>query len=81
MARRVAFARALAFQPDILLLDEPFASLDDDWVERMRAMILAARDKSDIPIAIATHNKADAIALDAQTLVLTGSPAELQPAE
>ncbi len=78
MARRVAFARALSFQPDLLLLDEPFASLDDALVERMRAMILALRDKSDIPIIIATHTKEDALALDAQTHVLTGSPAELQ---
>ena len=81
MARRVAFARALAFQPDLLLLDEPFASLDDALVERMRAMILALRDTCDIPIVIATHNKDDALALDAQRLALNGSPAELRAAE
>ena len=81
MARRVAFARALAFQPDLLLLDEPFASLDDALVERMRAMILALRDTCDIPIVIATHNKDDALALDAQRLAHNGSPAELRAAE
>jgi NitT/TauT family transport system ATP-binding protein len=81
MARRVAFARALAYQPDLLLLDEPFASLDDDLIERMRAMILVLRDKGDIPIVIATHTKEDAIILDAKTLFLTGSPAEIRSVE
>jgi NitT/TauT family transport system ATP-binding protein len=81
MARRVAFARALASQPDLLLLDEPFASLDDDLIERMRAMILVLRDKGDIPIVIATHTKEDAIILDAKTLFLTGSPAEIRSVE
>jgi len=81
MARRVAFARALAYQPDLLLLDEPFASLDDDLIERMRAMILVLRDKGDIPIMIATHTKEDAIILDAKTLFLTGSPAEIRSVE
>jgi len=79
MARRISFACALASQPDLLILDEPFASLDDDLVERMRAIIISLRDKGDIPIVLVTHSKDDALALDARIHMLEGSPAHLRP--
>lgn len=79
MARRVAFARALAIKPELLILDEPFASLDDASMELARARLIALRDTGNIPIILATHNREDARALDAQTHILAGSPAQLRP--
>jgi ABC-type nitrate/sulfonate/bicarbonate transport system ATPase subunit len=77
MARRVAFARALASTPNLLLLDEPFASLDEDRVIRMQNLILRAKEKLDIPIVITTHDRREAEALDAKIYRLEGRPASL----
>jgi ABC-type nitrate/sulfonate/bicarbonate transport system ATPase subunit len=79
MARRVAFARALAVQPELLILDEPFASLDAGSTELVRAHIVSLRDAGGIPIILVTHNREDARALDAKTHILAGSPARLTP--
>lgn len=58
MMRRAALARALAFDADILLMDEPFRALDEATHARMRALVLeAARDKL---LILVTHDEADA---------------------
>lgn len=77
MARRAAFARAVASKPDLLILDEPFASLDSEWVDVLREKIKRISKDTKIPIILTTHQDADAIALDAQILRLQGSPAHL----
>ena len=77
MARRVAFARALACNPDLLILDEPFASLDDELVEVMQRKIGAVKEMTDAPILIVTHQLGDVAALVARRLKLEGSPAAL----
>ena len=77
MAKRVAFARAIASQPELLLLDEPFTSLDDLRVDLMRTMIIKAKDRLNIPVLITTHDDADAKALQADIYTLEGRPAEI----
>ena len=54
LKRRVAVARAVLHEPDVLLLDEPYANLDDDASERVSATIMAWRAPGRVAL-IATH--------------------------
>ncbi|MDQ7775729.1 ATP-binding cassette domain-containing protein [Paracoccus aminovorans] len=76
--RRLALARAFAAGPDILLMDEPFASLDEDTRARMLALTGALLDRSGAGLVLVTHDPAEAQALAARPLHLSGSPARLQ---
>jgi molybdate transport system ATP-binding protein len=67
--QRVALARALIRQPDVLLLDEPFAALDPMLRDRMRDELLKIRALFRVPMLAITHDPEDVSAL-AQTLVL-----------
>ena len=75
--RRLALARAFAARPDILLMDEPFASLDDATAGRMTALTHALLNDSGAGLILVTHNPAEADALGATKLTLGGSPATL----
>jgi len=75
--RRLALARALAASPDLLLLDEPFVSLDPDLVEEMLSLterLLAARDVATI---LVTHTESEARRLATRFARLSGAPAYL----
>ncbi|MCV2447144.1 ATP-binding cassette domain-containing protein [Paracoccus sp. DMF] len=76
--RRLALARAFAAGPDILLMDEPFASLDEATRARMLALTGALLDRSGAGLVLVTHDPAEAQALAARPLHLSGSPARLQ---
>lgn len=78
--RRLALARAFAARPDILLMDEPFASLDEDTRARMLALTAGLLDGSGAGLVLVTHDPAEARALAARALRLGGAPAQLQNA-
>ena len=67
--QRVALARALIRQPDVLLLDEPFAALDPMLRDRMRDELLRIRALFGVPMVAITHDPEDVSAL-AETLVV-----------
>lgn len=81
MRRRVAIARAIVYQPDALLLDEPFTGLDEEMRERTAQYILAHMRGKDI--AIVTHDKEEARLLGAQRIftlpgLIAGNPSVSQ---
>ena len=64
--RRVSFARAVANNPDLLLLDEPFVSLDDACINHLLTAIKSFASQKDKTILIATHRLELAKKLDAK---------------
>jgi len=77
LARRVALARAFAIEPDILLLDEPFVSLDAALAQRLRDEFMALLDKRPVTSLLVTHDLAEAAKLADDICVLSGRPARL----
>ena len=81
---RVSLAKALLNRPDVLLLDEPTASLDPDIGDRMRSHLESYQRMSGCTMLLASHNMSevermcdDVIMLRAGTVVDHGSPARL----
>jgi ABC-type nitrate/sulfonate/bicarbonate transport system ATPase subunit len=77
MARRVALARALAIEPRLLLLDEPFASLDEDTSREMRDLMMTHVRKLCPTTLLVTHHWHEAAALAHRVITLGGSPARI----
>ena len=78
MKQRVAIVRALANQPRILLMDEPFGALDAQTRARMQAHLLEIWRKIDITIVFITHDLDEAIFLSDRILVLSAHPGEVR---
>jgi NitT/TauT family transport system ATP-binding protein len=77
LARRVALARAFAVKPDLLLLDEPFVSLDAALAARLRAELIAMVERSPVTTLLVTHDLDEAIALADRLILLSGQPARV----
>jgi sulfonate transport system ATP-binding protein len=74
LARRVAIARAFAVKPDLLLLDEPFVSLDTTLAAQLRDELLALVLKRKATTLIVTHDVEEAISLADRIIVLSAAP-------
>lgn len=70
-AQRVALARALVVEPDVLLLDEPFAALDEDSKPRVRDLLRETALDGVRPVVLVTHDPSDARALADRVVPLT----------
>ena len=77
LARRVALARAFAVEPDLLLLDEPFVSLDDALAARLRDELADLVNRRPVTTLLVTHNVEEAIGLADRLLLLSLSPARV----
>lgn len=75
MQRRVALARAIATEPELLLLDEPFAALDFAAREAMHNVVLELWGRTKPGILMVTHEPTDAVDLADRILVLDSSGA------
>ena len=77
LARRVALARAFAVEPDFLILDEPFASLDKALTARLRGQIATlVADRSAMTLLV-THELDDAVRLGDRLFFLSSRPARI----
>src|ERR1700738_4891838 len=77
LARRVALARAFAVDPDLLVLDEPFVSLDAALAERLRFVLVELVTRRPLTTLLVTHDVDEAIGLADRLLVMSGSPARI----
>jgi len=78
--QRVGIARALAAQPEILLMDEPFGAVDEITRRQLQDEILRLHQARDITILFVTHDMEEALKLGTQVLVMEqGQPAQSAP--
>ena len=78
MQQRVAIARSLAYEPEILLMDEPFASVDAQTRADLEDLILSVRQRYAVTIVFVTHDIDESVYLGDRVIVLTPSPSTVQ---
>jgi NitT/TauT family transport system ATP-binding protein len=78
MKMRVSIARALATNPRLLLMDEPFAALDEMARDRFNEEILRLREEQKWTAVFVTHSVAEAVFLSTRIIVLAPNPGRVQ---
>ncbi len=77
MQQRVQIARALAMQPEVLLMDEPFGALDAMTKEQLQDELQSVHQVTGATIVFVTHDIDEAVYLSDRVLVLAGTPARV----
>ena len=78
MKQRVAIARGMAMEPDILLMDEPFAALDALTRRRMQDELLMLWEETRFTVLFVTHSIPEAIKIGSRILLLSPHPGEVK---
>jgi NitT/TauT family transport system ATP-binding protein len=81
MRQRVGIARAIASEPYVLLMDEPFSSLDELTANTLRSDILSMLKNTEIPVnsvIMVTHNVEEAVELSNKIVVLSAKPSHVK---
>jgi NitT/TauT family transport system ATP-binding protein len=78
MKQRVAIARGMAMEPDILLMDEPFAALDALTRRKMQDELLALWNDTRFTVLFVTHSIAEAIKIGSRILLLSPHPGQVK---
>ena len=76
--QRIAIARALATDPEVLLMDEPFSSLDAITRERLQSILLDTWRRRKLTYVIVTHSVEEAVFLGKYIMVLTNRPSRIK---
>lgn len=77
MQQRVGIARALAIEPDVLLMDEPFSSLDELTARSMRVELLKIWQETRKTVFFVTHNPLEAVYLSDRIYLLSNRPSRV----
>jgi len=77
MQQRVAIARALAYEASVVLMDEPFASVDAQTRADLEDLVLRIRREFGVTLVLVTHDIDEAVYLGDQVVVLSGSPSRV----
>jgi NitT/TauT family transport system ATP-binding protein len=77
MQRRVALARAFVLEPDLLLMDEPFVSLDDPTAHALRELLVELWSRKPTTVLFVTHDRPEAVMLGTRILRLSPAPATI----